>query len=76
MTKRKAIQAEEMSPSRRASELAEAHWKYVNSVLLLHGVTEREADIIGYHYRSAMIHGFKHGFDYALSIPPGSTPTI
>ena len=77
MSKRKNIlRDEEITPMRRASELAEAHWDYISDLLIEHRIANEEIERIGFHYRSAMIHGFKHGFDYALSIPPTLTPTI
>ena len=47
---------------------AEAHWKYVESVLEAHGVAS-EAEVIGFHYKTAFIHGFKHGVE-SLKINP------
>ena len=50
-------------------KLAAAHWDYVKQVILLHENMDAEIDItqvvemIGYHYQTAMIHGFKHGFE-------------
>lgn len=61
MTKRKTPVEE--SPSKRASVLAEAHWKYVKELLTVQSVGNPMIDIIGFHYRTAMIHGYKHGFD-------------
>lgn len=45
-------------------ELANAHWSYVESVLIAHGVTMEIITQCGFHYRTAMIHGFKHGVEY------------
>ena len=41
-------------------ELAEAHWGYSNELLLTHGIPKEETDIIGFHYVSAFLHGYKH----------------
>ena len=49
----------------KANELAEAHWKYVAEVLRKHGEDEKNIVLIGFHYCSAMVHGFKHGVEYA-----------
>lgn len=43
----------------RATVLADEHWDYIRSVLELHGREDLEE--IGFHYKSAMIHGYKHG---------------
>lgn len=49
----------------RASELAEAHWEYIKGVLEIHG--QKELDVIEYHYKTAMIHGYKHGQTDAMA---------
>ena len=49
----------------RAKELAEAHWKYIEAVLYVSGVQEQEVKRIGFHYRTAMIHGYGHGVEDA-----------
>ena len=41
--------------------LADAHWDYVKAVLEHAGETPEIIGIIGFHYRTAMIHGYKHG---------------
>ncbi len=46
-------------------QLAAAHWKYVEGLLELHGVDAEDVEIIGWHYRSAMVHGYKHGVEAA-----------
>lgn len=46
-------------------QLAAAHWKYVEGLLELHRVDVGDIEIIGWHYRSAMVHGFKHGVEAA-----------
>ena len=45
-------------------ELAKAHWAYVESVLIAHGVPIEIIDQCGFHYKTAMVHGFKHGVEY------------
>ena len=49
-----------------AEDLAAAHWKYVDSLLAVHGLNERTRAAIGFHYISAMVHGFKHGVEFAI----------
>lgn len=48
-------------------KMVEAHWEYVKSVLEMELSedlqTDKEGyiDRIGFHYKTAMIHGYKHG---------------
>ena len=42
-------------------ERTEAHWKYIKSLLEMHGSDKETTKLIGFHYRTAMIHGHKHG---------------
>ena len=48
-------------------KLAADHWGYVDSLFAVHGVNEKAREVIGFHYKSAMVHGFKHGVEFALS---------
>lgn len=48
-----------LSPS--AKDLADAHWSYVKEVLGLHVPNDAVIGEIGFHYKSAFIHGYKHG---------------
>ncbi len=45
------------------AELANDHWEYVKEVLITHGESNEVIEKIGFHYRSAFVHGFKHGVD-------------
>jgi hypothetical protein len=53
-----------MKGQETATELAAAHWGYIDKVLTTHAVPKREIEAIGFHYRTAMIHGFKHGVEW------------
>jgi hypothetical protein len=44
----------------RAEQLAEDHWAYVSELLSVSGLCGAEIKSIGFHYKSAMIHGWKH----------------
>lgn len=44
-----------------AQTLADAHWKYVSEVLAHAGTDLHTIRVIGFHYKSAFVHGFKHG---------------
>lgn len=45
---------------------AEEHWAYVECVLKTHGESDYVIQKCGYHFRTAMIHGYKHGYQDAL----------
>ena len=40
---------------------AEQHWEYVKGILETHDVPDKEIKDIGYHYTTALMHGYKHG---------------
>jgi len=45
----------------RATELAEAHWSYVQGVLeATSALSQEEIDMCAFHYISAFEHGYKH----------------
>ena len=45
-------------------KLAEEHWGYVEKLLSEHHQEDGLVEMIGFHYMSAMEHGFKHGVEY------------
>lgn len=47
----------------KAEKLAKAHWEYLDSVLMAHAVSSHERELCGHHYRTAFVHGFKHGVE-------------
>jgi hypothetical protein len=48
----------------KAKELAEAHFEgYIKNVLRTHGINETVLNIVSFHYKSAFVHGFKHGIE-------------
>jgi hypothetical protein len=51
------------APNGRAQALAEEHWEYIRSLLVTHGDDGDPDELakIEFHYKSAMIHGYKHG---------------
>jgi len=46
-----------------SSELAAAHWYYIERLLNVHNEPKDMIKCIRFHYLSAFIHGFKHGVD-------------
>jgi len=47
-----------------AQELAEEHWNYVENLLKAHKISKAEIGTIGFHYKTAFVHGFKHGVEW------------
>lgn len=48
------------------TKLANAHWKYIKSVLITHEEELYVIDKCGFHYITAFEHGFKHGCQKAF----------
>jgi 1,6-anhydro-N-acetylmuramate kinase len=48
---------------KHAEELANAHWAYVKQVLENAGVEQQVIEQIGFHYRTAFVHGYKHAIE-------------
>ena len=44
-----------------SKRLAREHWAYIKQLLLTHGVQIEQVNIIGFHYETAFVHGYKHG---------------
>lgn len=47
--------------SEQATKLADDHWKYIEDLLLTHNPDINNLNEIGFHYRTAFAHGYKHG---------------
>jgi hypothetical protein len=47
-------------------ELVDAHWKYIGNLLHAHGIVGVE--LIEYHYRTAFVHGYKHGVERVMEV--------
>ena len=41
-------------------ELIESHWDYISKLLQVHGEPNETIYKIGYHYKTAFAHGWKH----------------
>ena len=50
------------------ADLAWNHWFYIKSLLKAHKADAEDIEIIGFHYRTAMIHGFGHGREYERNL--------
>lgn len=46
-----------------AEKLAEKHWQYIEGILKKEGTPEQEINRIGYHYKTAFVHGYKHAIE-------------
>jgi len=44
----------------KGAGLADAHWRYIESVLRQHGEDEDVINKCGHHYKAAFEHGWKH----------------
>lgn len=44
-------------------KLSNEHWLYVKSVLKTHKIKSDIMNIIEFHYKTAFIHGYKHGVE-------------
>lgn len=51
---------EERPGESAADHLAASHWSYIEGMLRVHGESESYIAIIGFHYKTAFIHGYKH----------------
>lgn len=51
-------------------EKATSHWEYVKSVIRTHvpDIEDDVLNIIGFHYKTAMCHGYKHGYEDAMML--------
>ena len=43
--------------------LSNEHWVYVKALLLTHNCSKENVDKIEFHYKTAFIHGYKHGIN-------------
>ena len=50
----------------QSKELADNHWNYIQSLLETHGTLDDVMDRIQFHYKTAFVHGYKHGQEDAL----------
>lgn len=57
-----------MTEIEHAVTLADDHWSYINRLLDAHGASEETRQVVGFHYKSAFVHGFKHGCEYQQNI--------
>lgn len=47
----------------RGKELAEKHWEYIESLFTTHKAEEDIVEICKFHYITAFIHGYGHGYE-------------
>lgn len=46
-----------------SKQLADEHWGYIVGLLEAHEEDNKLIDQIGFHYKSAFIHGYKHAME-------------
>ncbi len=47
----------------RANTLLRDHWDYIQALLSIHDCDEDDIKMIEFHYKTAFIHGYKHGVE-------------
>ena len=47
--------------------VAAEHWGYIRTLLEIHNTNTYTIEKVGFHYRTAFIHGWKHGKEEAES---------
>ena len=47
----------------RAKQLSREHWAYIRRLLKAHKLSAFIIKLIGFHYRTAFIHGYKHAIE-------------
>ena len=47
----------------RALQLVEDHWNYIQGLLKSHRCEEDTIRIVDFHYKTAFMHGYKHGIE-------------
>jgi len=52
-----------MASLERAEKLAQEHWEYIEKLLKTHGEKEEIIRKIGFHYKTAFKHGYKHALE-------------
>lgn len=47
--------------------LVDEHWQYIRALLIQHGEDFGTVEKIGFHYRTAMEHGWKHAVEMMVN---------
>lgn len=45
------------------TKLVDDHWKYVEGILKASTHDDYEVNLVGYHYKTAFLHGIKHALE-------------
>lgn len=67
-----------MKTEAEVKQLIAEHWSYVEGMLVAHNVSPSDLRVAGFHYRSAMLHGWKHAKEDSgepIFIPEGVEQT-
>ena len=46
--------------NKELDKMIEEHWGYIKELLEFHAIDTNSIDVIGFHYKTAMKHGYKH----------------
>lgn len=46
-----------------AERLAEAHWDYIDGIMIAHQQQDNVRNVCRYHYVTAFVHGYKHALE-------------
>jgi len=46
-----------------AKQIAREHWNFIKKVLETHGEDPEVIKRVGFHYRTAFVHGYGHGLE-------------
>ena len=55
---------------KEVNEMSERHWNYIRDILMIHGVDKEIIYLIGFHYRTAFAHGWKHAKEDGVQNAP------
>lgn len=67
-----------MKTKDEVSKLIDDHWGYIEALIDAHAVPISEARVAKYHYKAAMLHGWKHAKEdsgEAVFAPEGAEMT-
>jgi hypothetical protein len=60
--------------SQKLNKLIDAHWSYIEALLITHGQDDQTIKEIGFHYRTAFRHGYKHAKEESVMYNYSAVP--
>lgn len=61
---------------KRVKKLANDHWYYVGALIEQHEANPDVIEMCEFHYKSAFIHGYKHGVEDTMARPDLSSDKL